>query len=197
MLTFTRLAGTRRAGLLLLIVSATSVLTGAAVAGSPVRRAAPLAGTSQIRSVSCHAFDFRPVDGSTGYDYAGEKRIRVGTSGSGFFTCSPGLPDRAVVTKVQFSIWDGSGSSQVRFCGLYRSGLTSLTADSYQELAALPGTGLAQAPGFARLTDTSIKNAAVDTTRFAYWLQCNLEQAGQSLGLFGADVVYTISATNG
>jgi len=68
---------------------------------------------------------------------------------------------------------------------------------SVQELAALPPTGIAEAPGFARLTDTTIQNATVNTNGYAYWLQCNLEVAGQSLGLYGADVFYTITAANG
>ena len=104
---------------------------------------------------------------------------------------------RCWVTKVQVSVWDGSGSSEVKFCGLYRSGLTESSSETVQELAAFSPTGIAQAPGFARLTDTSIQNATVNTNSFAYWLQCNLGQAGQSLGLYGADVVYTITAANG
>jgi hypothetical protein len=103
-----------------------------------------------------------------------------------------------VVTKVQFSVWDGSGSSQMKDCGLYRAGLGGATAaESVLELAAVPPTGIAQAPGFARLTDTTIQNATIDNSRFSYWLQCNIEQAGQSLGLYGANVIYTISHTNG
>jgi hypothetical protein len=101
------------------------------------------------------------------------------------------------VTKVQFSIWEGSGSSEVKFCGLYRSGLAEAGSEVIQELAAVPPTGIAQAPGFARLTDTSIQNATINNNAFAYWLQCNLPQAGQSLGLYGADVWYTITAANG
>jgi len=187
-----------RGALVVLVVSAASALgTSAAVSGPRAAIASSPAATSQIRSASCHAFEFLPVDSATGSDYFNSKRIRSGTGGSGFFTCNPGLPTRAVVKKVQFSIWDGSGSSQMKFCGLYRSGLVGATSESIQELAAMPGTGIAQAPGFARLTDTTIKNAVVDNSKWAYWLQCNIEQAGQSLGLYGADVIYTISAVNG
>jgi hypothetical protein len=155
------------------------------------------AATQQTRSASCSAFDFVPLDSATQADFFNAKRIRAGTGGSGFFVCDPGLPSKAVVTKVQISIWDGSGSSEVKFCGLYRSGLESSTQDIVQEMAAMGPTGISEAGGFARLTDTSIQNATIDNTRFSYWIQCNLTQAGQSLGLFGADVIYTISATNG
>jgi hypothetical protein len=155
------------------------------------------AATLQTRSTSCNAFAFQPLDSATQGDYFNAKRIRAGTGGSGFFTCDPGLPAKAVVTKVQISIWDGSGSSEVKYCGLYRSGLDASTSDTVQEMASMPATGIAEAPGFARLTDTTIQNATVDPTTYVYWIQCNLGQAGQSLGLFGADVIYKISTANG
>jgi hypothetical protein len=188
-----------RTALLVAVVSAASaVAAGAAVSGPRAAIASTPAATSQTRSVSCNAFEFQPVDSATGSDYFNSKRIRSGMGGSGFFTCNPGLPTRAVVTKVQFSIWDGSGSSQMKYCGLYRSGLGGATAaETVKELAAVPPTGIAQAPGFARLTDITIQYAVIDNSRWAYWLQCNIEQAGQSLGLYGADVIYTISAVNG
>jgi hypothetical protein len=196
MFTMTLGTGARRTAVLL-VAAALSLATAAALGGPFAARAGSRAGTLQARSASCNAFEFRPIDTATGADFFGAKRIRAGTQGSGFFTCDPGLPDRAVVTKVQFSIWDGSGSSQVKYCGLYRSGLGESTSDVIQELAAMGPTGIAEAPGFARLTDTSIQNATVNTRSFVYWLQCNLEQAGQSLGLFGGNVVYTITAANG
>ena len=188
-----------RVVLLVATVSAISVLATSAVLSAPrAASASSPAATSQTRSVSCHAFEFLPVDSATQGDYFNSKRIRAGTSGSGFFVCDPKLPTRAVVTKVQFSIWDGSGSSEIKYCGLYRSGLGGATvAETIIELAAVPPTGLSQAPGFARLTDTSIQNPTIDNSKYAYWLQCNIPQAGQSLGLYGADVVYTITAANG
>jgi hypothetical protein len=155
------------------------------------------ASTMQTRSVSCNAYAFQPVDSATGADYFNAKRIRAGTGGSGFFSCDLPLPARAVVTKVQISIWDGSGSSEVKYCGLYRSGLDASTFDTVQEMAAMPATGIAQAPGFARLEDATIGFATVDPTKYVYWVQCNLGQAGQSLGLFGADVLFKISTANG
>jgi hypothetical protein len=64
-------------------------------------------------------------------------------------------------------------------------------------MAAMPATGIATAPGLARLQDMTIGFATIDPTKYVYWLQCNLGQAGQSLGIFGADVIYKISAANG
>ena len=187
-----------RVAFLVATVSAVSALAASAVLSGPGAANASSSAGTQTRSVSCNPYQFLPVDSATGSDYANTKRIRSGTSGSGFFSCNPGLPTAAVVRKVQFSIWDGSGSSQLELCGLYRAGLGDATAaESAQELAAVPPTGIAEAPGFARLTDTSIKHATIDNSKFSYWLQCNLPQAGQSLGLYGADVIYTISNING
>jgi len=192
-----RRSGVLRRAVLFPAISIALAFVAVVAISSFAPTAASSARAAQTRSISCHAFNFTPVDTETGSDYASTKRYRIGTGGSGFFVCNPGLPNRSVVTRVQFSIWDGSGSSQVQFCGLYRSGLAESSSETVQELAALSATGIAQAPGFARLTDTSIQNATVNTNNFAYWLQCNLGQAGQSLGLYGADVYYTITAANG
>jgi hypothetical protein len=185
------------AAVLMLGVFVALTIIAPAALGGPIGKAATQPASTQSRSVSCDAFDFQPVDSDTGADYFNAKRIRKGTGGSGFFICNPSLPNTAVVTKVQFSVWDGSGSSQVKFCGLYRSGLTASTADTVQELASLPATGISTAPGFIRLTDSSIQNATVNNAKYVFWLQCNLEQAGQSLGLFGANVIYSITSANG
>jgi hypothetical protein len=187
-----------RVAFLVATVSAVSALAVSAVVSGPGAASAASSVTTQTRSVSCNPFQFLPVDSATQSDYFNSKRIRSGTSGSGFFSCNPGLPTNAVVRKVQFSIWDGSGSSEIKYCGLYRAGLSDATAaESVQPLAAVPPTGIAEAPGFARLTDTSIQRATIDNSKFSYWLQCNIPQAGQSLGLYGANVTYTISNTNG
>jgi hypothetical protein len=198
MLATIRRARAWRLAFLVAAVMVVSALAANAVVSGPGAASAASSAATQTRSVSCSSFQFLPVDSATQSDYANSKRIRSGTSGSGFFSCNPGLPTRAVVTKVQFSIWDGSGSSELKFCGLYRAGLGDADgAESVQELAAVPPTGLAEAPGFARLTDTSIQRATIDNSKFSYWLQCNLGQAGQTLGLYGADVIYTIRNTNG
>jgi hypothetical protein len=197
MFAMVRRSGVLRRAVLLPGVAIASAIAAVVATGPFAATASSSGRATQTRSVSCHAFNFTPLDTATGSNFASSKRYREGTGGSGFFVCNPGLPHRAVVTKVQFSVWDGSGSSEVQFCGLYRSGLAESSSETVQELAAFPPTGIAQAPGFARLTDTSIQNATVNTNSFAYWLQCKLGQFGQSLGLYGADVVYTITAANG
>jgi hypothetical protein len=111
--------------------------------------------------------------------------------------CDPGLPNRAVVTTVQFTLRD-SASGDIKFCGLLRSGLAPQSATSYQVLASVPATPLGDPdPGTVRKTDTSIDFATIDNARFGYWLQCRLGGDGGDLGIYGASVTYQISAANG
>jgi hypothetical protein len=191
-------AGVMRRSVLLLGVSIASAVVALVATGSLAAIAAPAASAPQTRVASCPGLDFAPLDSATGSAYAASKRYRTGSDGSGFFVCNSSLPNGAVVTKVQFSLWDGQGVTGVKYCGLYRSGLASVdTSESIQELAAVPYTGTNTAPGFIRETDSTIHYATVNNKAFAYWLQCNLELDGQSLGIYGADVVYTITAANG
>jgi hypothetical protein len=146
-------------------------------------------------SVSCHGFDFLPLASDTEYYYRGT--ARVSSSNGAFFACDPGLPTGAVVTKVSFTVEDNNVGAQVTFCGLDRSGLTAATARIVKTLAAVPGTGIAAAPGLRRLTTTNISFATIDNTQYAYWLQCSLDHNPVGgppdvvgIGLYGADIVY-------
>jgi hypothetical protein len=150
--------------------------------------------TTYTRTTSCHALNFHPIDSDTRYKNSGTLLASV-TSASSFFLCDPGLPNKATVTRVRFTLFDGDSSSVVELCGLDRAGLATTTAASFQQLAAVPSTGTNAGPGTVRLSTTSINYATVDNTRFAYWLQCQI--SGPSAGIYGADVTYTISAANG
>jgi hypothetical protein len=120
------------------------------------------------------------------------------SSNGGTFVCDPGLPARAVVTMVQFTLLDDVKTAEIRDCALLRSGLTVATASTAQQLASVPGTGVAAAPGIVRKSDSSIDFATVDNARYAYWLKCEItSDNNQQTGIFGADVIYTVSAVNG
>ena len=150
------------------------------------------------RSASCSAFGFVPADSATGYDYAGGKRIPRLNGGKGFFVCPQGLPTRAVVTKVQFSIWDGNGLYELKYCGLYRSGLDTAANAETVRLASMGPTGISQARASPSDPGASIQNATVDATNHVYGFECDLSgDGGESLGIYGTTVTYTISAANG
>jgi hypothetical protein len=96
---------------------------------------------------------------------------------------------------------DESSIGEVRYCALYRSGLTPATALTEDLMAVVPTTGIAANPGAQRLSSSSITHAVIDNTKWGYYLQCQINVPGQGyssfLGIYGADVTYTISSTNG
>lgn len=169
-----------------------------AIAGSP-QVAQPAA--IQTRSTSCQGLNFHPIDHKTGYDYYGGEIRVTQAGGSNFLLCEPGLPNKAVVRKIQFPLHDESSIGEVRYCALYRSGLTPATALTEQLMAQVGATGIAANPGATRPSSSLILHATIDNMKWAYYLQCQINVPGQDysnfLGIYGANVVYTISSTNG
>ena len=156
----------------------------------------------QTRSISCQGLNFHAIDDRTLYAYNGGMRVRWEAGGSGYFQCDPDLPNRATVTKVQFTVRDFHQDVEVRYCALYRSGLTVATAPAPVDIMAeVPTTGMDAMPGDVRLTDTSILNPTINNTRYGYALQCQINFRGLSeggpSGIYGANVVYTIDSANG
>jgi len=91
-------------------------------------------------------------------------------------------------------------SAGVSNCALRRAGLTVASAPTVQDLATVQfGT----ASGVVRLTDNSITNATIDNASWGYWLECTFNDPWQwdvitpRTGLYGADVIYTITAAKG
>jgi hypothetical protein len=156
--------------------------------------------TTYTRTNSCGALGgFQPINSATGYaHYLNGTRLYWTGGGTGFFLCNPGLPNKAVVTRVRFTIYDYSAGGEVRNCALVRSGLTPPTAESLQVLASVPATGVSPySDQPLRPSDTSISYAAIDNANFAYFLQCELSASSSAVGLYGADVTYKITAANG
>lgn len=152
--------------------------------------------TSYTRTASCSGLSFFPLDTADGYGSFNNLRYRANITGSdGSFECDPGLPDGAVVTRVQFTVRDAYSSGNVSACELVRSGLSPAAAASTQVLAGPLGTS--GNPGVVRLNDASIHFATVHNASYAYRVQCTIEGSDLGLGIYGANVVYTISAAKG
>jgi hypothetical protein len=179
---------------------------GCLVVGAFLAPAASQAvASTYTRSASCAGLDFYPADSRTEYDNVGPMRVwrsgDTGNAGSGFFRCDPGLPTGAVVKQVQFTalLQSGDGMSD---CALRRSGLTTTTATTNDDLGRVSFAG-GSTNGVVRLTDSSISNGTIDNTKWGYWLECSFNSgwawstASPSSGLFGADVIYTITAAKG
>jgi hypothetical protein len=179
------------------LVGATLVAPVAAQVNDPGSQPAVI----YTRTASCAGLSFYPADNSTDYFNSGPLRYRQAQFGPGIFRCDPGLPNGAVVTKVQFTLFDSIATCcyGVYNCALIRSALTVAAAADrrFDKLAVVPQT--IGAPGTVRLTDSSINYATVDNSKYGYWLECALDffGTGDGIGLLGADVVYTIGAANG
>ncbi len=189
------------AGLSLLLLTA---LVGIALIVPAVSEATT---TTYTRSASCAGLDFYPTDSRTEYDNTGTMRAwrtGDGPSGSGVFRCDPGLPTGAVVKQVQFTALmeqvTATQSAGVSSCALRRAGLTVASATTVQDLATVQ---FGAAGGVVRLTDNSITNATIDNASWGYWLECTFNDSWPwdsitpRTGLYGADVIYTISAAKG
>lgn len=160
--------------------------------------------TTYTRSVSCSGFNFNPIDAITQKAWHPTERYlyRTGSAaGDGYFLCDPALPHKAVVTRVRFTLFDSSDLTEVRYCALYRHALaTTYPTPTPNDMAQVPTTGHTPAPGKVRLEDTTINFATVDNAQYAYWLQCNFygdPRDYDEVGLYGAEVTFRITASNG
>lgn len=161
------------------------------------------AATTRTRVASCSGLNFHPIHYQTTWRWDGHVLMRVTDAGDGWFLCDPNLPNKAVVTRVRFTLQDDDRDINIRFCGLMRASLTSGSTSS-QALATVSETGLTARPGTVRRTDGSISRATIDQSRYSYWLQCQIVFNGGLVrveerhhGIIGADVTYKISSTNG
>jgi hypothetical protein len=159
---------------------------------------------THTRSVGCAGLSFYPTDSHLEYSNLGTLRYLANVpspSYSRVFRCDPGLPHRAVVTRLRFTLKMGLLPEGYDMeCMLRRSGLTAATAQVHETLARVPARPAGG--GFDwRLATTEIANAIIDNLRYAYWLECSLPLPNQdgppARGVYGADVTYTISDSDG
>ncbi len=181
-------------------------ILGALVAVAAILPATSAAGSVQTRYASCAGLDFYPTDSQTQYDNFATLRVRrysdVNKLGTGIFRCDPGLPNGAVVKQVQVTglLWLGTGMGD---CALVRSSLAQATPTTYQDLGRVTFPTAPAPTGAYRMTTSSIQNATIDNSSWGYWLECSLTSAfgfgatTRLSGLYGADVVYTITAAKG
>jgi hypothetical protein len=180
-----------KAGLLVAVGALIAVQFGGATAHG---------ATMLARSASCTGLNFHPIDSSTTYSYYHSELVRTTSNGDGWFYCNLELPNNAVVTKVQFTLEDGNAAGAVRYCGLFRNDLDSAHVAEYQPVAQIPSTGDNAAPHTVRLSTQHITNGRINNSRYAYWAQCQIDTHpfyDKDLGIYGMDVIYTISSANG
>lgn len=185
---------------------AVMVVLGAVIGAGATPAIAALHGPSpavtQSRSLSCQGRNFHSIDGDVTYTMYGNMMVQTlfGGSAPAAFVCDVTLPNKALVTKVQFTVNAKSlTSSTLDQCGLFRAGLGPTTANTTEPLGVLATVG--SNAGLVRRATTTIAHATVDSTNYAYWLQCvigpSTNISHDYVGIFGADVVYSISSANG
>ncbi len=183
-----------RPGLSLMVVLV-ALLLGAALVGPLVSPNPASALTTYTRSVSCAGGSFLPNDSETTYAMSATGRVRTSLLGNGVFRCDPGIPHGAVVTQVRFTLFDYSVNANVGPCSLKRHTL-QLSAPPNEELMASVNA-TAFAPGGVRPSDSSINFAAIDASKYAYWLECSIDYNNANVGILGADITFTITAAKG
>jgi len=184
------------AGLFLLLLGA--LVSGALIAPDSSQAVA----STYTRSASCAGLDFYPTDSATDYSNNGTLRVRTSSNGTGVFRCDPGLPTGAVVTKVQFTVKlevvvPADGGTGVGSCALRRSGLTSATAATAENIAAVSPS--APTGGVYRVNaPVTPSKATIDNGNYGYWFECWSDYYSDlGIGIYGADVIYTITAAKG
>ena len=177
---------------------AASALT-ASVAAAPATVSSTL-----TRVTSCAGMNFHPIDSRTDYRWDDRTLWRRTDAGDGWYFCDPGLPNKAIVTSVGFTVDDQLDKVDVRFCALVRISLAAGGSATPVAMAVLASTGMAAKPGVVRQTLGSVSHATIDESRYAYWLQCQIYfdpslsgMAAEFAGIIGATVTYRISSTNG
>jgi hypothetical protein len=184
------LEGRVRAGRQVWLVGA-ALLLGASVAIA-LHPGQAGAVTTYTRAWSCQGRDFMPLeDGQTFGSFATARK------GNGYFQCEADLPHKAVVTRVRFTLHDAWDGAEVRECRLARTSLAASTAGANSILAVVPTTGDPQDPGIVRRSTTSIAHATIDRLNYAYYLSCYISAEFDNLGIYGADVTYSITVANG
>jgi hypothetical protein len=182
---------------LLAVCVAVGLLVAAMLVSPVAARVSGLSPTpravGQTRTTTCGALAFKPIDSDVSYIGSGSgKYMYTNDAGDPTFQCPLELPDRAVVRKVQFTLFDIDPSQEVSFCRLVRDSITTDTAGTKQVMASVA----ASTPGVVRHTTTAIAFATVKNTSFSYALECALGQ-GINVGIYGANVTYNISSVNG
>jgi hypothetical protein len=144
-------------------------------------------------AVSCGATGFVPDDSDVTYTLgSGHWRYLTGSS-IAHFSCEVSLPNKAVVTRVRFTLADFDATAQVSGCRLDRRSLATSTAANAEVLAAVHATGTSAQPGSVQLTDSTIAHATISNTGYWYTLECALG-AGPNVGIYGASISYTTSS---
>ncbi|MEZ4722258.1 MAG: phage tail protein [Flavobacteriales bacterium] len=119
------------------------------------------------------------------------RTIAGGTSTvAGYFYAPVYLPNDAVVTQVEFYVWDNDATYEVSG-DLLRNTLGGTTVTT---MATTTSTGTATASNaVVAVTDNTIASATIDNQLYSYYLRFNTMEANSNLRIYGARIGYSVT----
>jgi hypothetical protein len=149
--------------------------------------------TTYARYASCAGLDFFP--NSSGQTYLSQSTERYG---GGYFICNPNLPNGAQLRRVYWTVRDDSSTAQISACELVSSDLRPGHAGEFTTESYMFDTGIAATPGVVRVGSSFDTLTTVNNAAHGYWIQCaSLETSSPSVGIYGVEVRYLITSTDG
>lgn len=157
---------------------------------------------TQYMAVSAAAFT--PLQGTSGTAtiqnieiggfLSGNARwIAGGTAADDAYMFAPvSLPDSAVVTEVEFYVYDNSSTYEVS--GELRR--QTFGASGTTIMASTAGSGTTATPATTSLTDSTIGNSTIDNSSYSYYLKFNTKENNSNLRIYGVRITYTVLQAN-
>jgi hypothetical protein len=149
--------------------------------------------TVYTRHFSCAGMTFQAPSSTAGYSSVTPSYV-FPTTGGIEVGCNVVIPDGATVTRVDFTVRDFDATDNVDPCLMIRTNMATSIGTGAITMGSASTTG---DTGAQRLSDTTISSAVMDNADFSYFLACVLEGSDNDIGLYGANVTYTITGTAG
>jgi hypothetical protein len=142
---------------------------------------------------SCAGTAWESVLEGTTFETSGSLKYRTGGPPTALFRCNAQLPEGATIQAVRFTVKDADAVDDVT-CALWRTDMTTTIGTDPPEMAIVATSG---APGAVQISDPTVIDALVDNARYSYFLQCDDVGSTASMGIYGANIEYTVSGLNG
>jgi hypothetical protein len=126
--------------------------------------------------------------------YSVNNSEKYATGGSALFRCSLAIPDGAVITAANFGVVDTNATGSLS-CSVWRTNMATSVGGETQ-LASVATTA-AGTPGATRISDTTINQPTIDNDIYAYFAQCFVSGSDATVGVYGANVTYTVTGGQG
>jgi hypothetical protein len=152
-----------------------------------VRKAAVQTGYS-----SCAGSAWESVLDGTIFQTSNSLKYRTGGTTPAVFRCGVQLPHGATITAARFSVKDSDATDVT--CSLWRTDMVSDIGSDSPNMASVSTTGT---PGDVQISDTTIANGVVDNGQYSYFVQCDDLGSTASVGIYGANIEYTVSGLKG